>query len=107
MNMAIIFPYRICKKALRLHERYGDLFIELAKEAVTSGAPIIRPLWWMNPEDSTSLSVDDEFMVGNVLLVAPVLEPRKKSRNVYLPRGRWKDHIKRKVLKGGRYGNII
>ena len=96
------FLCRICKKAFRLHERYGDLFIDLAHHAVETGDPILRPLWWSNVDDQIALSIDDEFMVGDRILVAPVLEAGKKARNIYLPKGKWKDHIKRKMLKGGR-----
>lgn len=64
------------------------------------GTPIIRPLWWHDPEDETALTSDSEFLVGDSLLVAPILEKGAQSRDVYLPKGKWKDNLRGQELVG-------
>ncbi|XP_035218734.1 myogenesis-regulating glycosidase-like isoform X2 [Stegodyphus dumicola] len=58
-----------------------------------TGAPIVRPLWWLAPKDPNAQIIDSQFAVGNDLIVAPVLEEGKRSRDVYLPPGRWRDEL--------------
>ena len=54
-------------------------------------APILRPLWWLNPTDPVSQMVSDQFLVGDRLLVAPILCHPATHRDVYLPAGKWQD----------------
>src|SRR6218665_568347 len=95
---------RIAHKMCALHERYADKIIALAEEATRTGAPIIRPLWWIAPRDEEALQTDTEFLVGDDLLVAPVVEQGARVRDIYLPAGKWKDELKGgSVLEGGRW----
>ena len=54
-------------------------------------APILKPLWWRNTTDPASQLVSDQFLVGDRLLVAPVLCHPATHRDVYLPAGKWRD----------------
>ena len=45
-------------------------------------------VWWLDPMDDEALTVEDEFLLGDSLLVAPVLEEGAIKRDIYLPRGR-------------------
>ena len=78
-----------CRKALELREHYLPELEALAARALTHGEPLVRPLWWYDPHDEECLTVDDEFMLGDATLVAPVLACKATSRRVYLPRGSW------------------
>ncbi|CAG5119525.1 unnamed protein product [Candidula unifasciata] len=61
--------------------------------------PIIRPMWWISPDDPVSRSINDQFLVGDKMLVAPVLCERTQRRVVYLPKGTWRgDDMK--LIKG-------
>ena len=91
----------ITKSMLSLHEHYTPLLIKLAHNCVLTGEPILRPLWWVSPNDENTYSIDDEFLVGNDLLVAPITTDKARKRNIYLPSGDWKDH-KGVVHKGGQ-----
>lgn len=51
--------------------------------------PIIRPLWWIAPNDPKAKVINDQFLVGNNLLVAPVLCERSGLRHIYFPEGKW------------------
>ena len=53
------------------------------------GEPIIRPMWWIDNTDANLLVIDDQFMVGNKILVAPVITENEDSRDIYLPKGNW------------------
>ena len=55
--------------------------------ASIEGEPIVRPLFYEFPDDTTTYSVGDEYMFGDNILVAPVIEQGQQNRNVYLPEG--------------------
>jgi len=78
----------ITHKMLRLRQRYAEFIVQLAFDATRSGSPIVRPLWWLAPNDEVAQTIDDEFLLGDQLLVAPVITRGATSRRVYLPPGR-------------------
>jgi alpha-glucosidase len=79
------------KAALDERERLQPYFVTLAHLARLTGAPYARPLWWSSPEDRVLRDCEDAFLLGDALLVAPVLESGTDRRAVRLPRGRWYD----------------
>lgn len=81
---------------LPLLQRYGG-------DSVINGLPIIRALWMLDPFDKHAIDVHDEFCVGDQLLIAPILEQHRREREVYLPKGVWKDGIDGSLRKGGRW----
>lgn len=89
-----------------LRERYRLLpyWYTLAATAHRQGHPPVRPLFWIDPEDPEVGQVDDAFLVGDALLVAPVLEPGATVRRVRLPRGAFLDLSgDQGILAGGRW----
>ncbi|MFB6484683.1 glycoside hydrolase family 31 protein [Streptomyces virginiae] len=72
-------------------ERLRPYFVTLAHLARRTGAPYVRPLWWGSPEERQLRDCEDTFLLGDALLVAPVLECGADRRAVRLPRGRWYD----------------
>jgi alpha-glucosidase len=60
----------------------------------------VRPLWWNAPEDRALRDCDDAFLLGDCLLVAPVLDPGADRRAVQLPRGRWYDTVTEQAYEG-------
>ena len=89
-----------CRAAIELRYRLLPYILTLAHEASASGAPIIRPLAWSAPTHAANLSCDDQFLLGNDLLVAPVLEEGADSRSVLLPPGEWFDWETDELLTG-------
>lgn len=76
----------------RLHAAIFPLRRALLDEAVATGMPIARPLLLDYPEDPEAWAVEDQFLLGPELVVAPVLERGARGRDVYLPAGRaWID----------------
>jgi alpha-glucosidase (family GH31 glycosyl hydrolase) len=49
------------------------ILIEAAHNTVLTGEPIIRPMWWNDSNDETNLIIDDQFLLSDKLLVAPIL----------------------------------
>ena len=89
------------KRLTTLHETYvTDLVLKLAQNALKTGEPIIRPLWWIDPLNTKTFDIEDEFLVGNDLLVAPVVEKDSRDRDIYLPAGEWKDKLRGQTYKG-------
>jgi alpha-glucosidase len=83
-------PYtQACRAAIERRYQLLPYLVTLAHEATVSGAPIMRPLGWIASSDTDSVACDDEFLVGDTLLVAPVLEEGATSRSVLLPPGEW------------------
>ncbi|XP_077567103.1 SITS-binding protein [Stigmatopora nigra] len=79
-----------------LLEKYGE-------EWRRTGDPVYRPVWWLSPLDPRAFAVDDQFLIGDRVLVAPVVEMGARRRDVYLPDGgsRWRDHADGRVFDGG------
>ncbi len=79
--------YAILKDYIFLRERLRPYLHAQAAETSRTGIPIMRPLLVEFPEDPTSWEVDDQFMFGRDLMVAPVLQQGARERAVYLPAG--------------------
>ena len=62
---------------------------ELAAAAEARSTPIVRPLMMVFPDDPESAEISDQFMLGDELLVAPVVEEGAATRDLYLPPGTW------------------
>ncbi|MFJ3305418.1 glycoside hydrolase family 31 protein [Streptomyces sp. NPDC086549] len=86
--------------ALVERRRLLPYFVTLAHVARRTGAPYVRPLWWGTPEDRALRDCEDAFLLGDSLLVAPVLDPGADRRAVQLPRGRWYDTVTERVHEG-------
>ncbi|MGB9178326.1 MAG: TIM-barrel domain-containing protein, partial [Pyrinomonadaceae bacterium] len=90
----------IIRKYLKLRYRLLPFLYTTLEEAHRTGVPLFRPLMLNYQDDESTLNLDDEFMIGNDLLVAPVLQPNQTSRMVYLPEGAWYDYWTNKKYQG-------
>ncbi|MFF7497798.1 glycoside hydrolase family 31 protein [Streptomyces rubiginosohelvolus] len=86
--------------ALVERERLHPYFVSLSQVARLTGAPYVRPVWWGAPGDRALRECEDAFLLGDALLVAPVLEPGVRRRAVRLPRGRWYDTATGRAYEG-------
>ena len=71
-----------------------------AKYSSERGLPMVRALFVEFPDDAGSWNVDDEYLFGADMLVAPMFE-NGKGRNVYLPKGKWIDYQSGEIYDGG------
>jgi alpha-glucosidase len=85
-----------------LHRRYQLIpyFYTLAWEATQTGIPLVRPLFWCDPTDNRLWSVEDVFLVGDGLLVCPVVKEQMRERSVILPAGHWYNFWDDHLLEG-------
>jgi alpha-D-xyloside xylohydrolase len=72
-----------------------------AKDSSQRGLPMVRALFIEYPDDPGSWLVDDEYLYGSSILVAPLFDEGSTSRNVYLPPGTWIDYQSQTMYTGG------
>lgn len=82
-----MYPHAIpqIRETIRLRYRLLPTLYTLAWQASRDNEPMVRPLFYVFPKDAKALKVEDAFMLGGDLLVAPVLEQGAVTRSVYLP----------------------
>lgn len=106
MQMSVA-PWRVLNEvnanrvidALKLHASMGESFYQMAQEAAQTGEPITRHMGYVFPGQGLE-KVTGQFMLGERLLVAPVLQKGATEKTVWLPKGHWRSW-KGEILQGG------
>ncbi|HJQ32137.1 MAG TPA: TIM-barrel domain-containing protein [Pyrinomonadaceae bacterium] len=94
---------RINRASVELRYKLLPYLYTLFNEHTHTGAPVMRPLWFEYPDDARTYTIEDEYLVGRDLLVAPVVREAATKRGVYLPAGDdWVDWWTGKTYQGGR-----
>jgi len=91
------------RTAIKLRYRLLPYLYACFLEASETGAPVQRPLVFDHQYDATVRDIDDQYLLGGDLLVAPVVEPRVTARQVYLPAGDWYDWHTGELVGGKRF----
>lgn len=91
----------LLRDSFRLHYNLIPYQYNLMAESARTGVSPMRHLSVEFPEDKTTYDIDDEFMLGEALLIAPVLQDYISSRKVYLPEGKWFGLFDGKAYSGG------
>lgn len=95
--------YKICKKYMEIREQMRAYTRRLMAEASEKGTPVMRTLFYEFPEDPYCWEVEDVYMYGDKLLVAPILESGAERRSIYLPAGySWQDCETKVIYEGGQ-----
>lgn len=81
--------YPILKSLIELRERLKPYIKKTMLENTTTGAPIMRPMFFHYYDDEICYTLDDQYMFGSDILFAPIYEQGKTDRKVYLPKGEW------------------
>jgi alpha-glucosidase (family GH31 glycosyl hydrolase) len=76
-------------KTVKVREDHKSYILELVKQAARTGEPIVRSMEYIFPHQGYE-RVNDQFLLGDQILVAPVLEKGARKRDVILPKGKWK-----------------
>ncbi|MEF3274650.1 MAG: glycoside hydrolase family 31 protein [Chloroflexus sp.] len=82
---------RIARDAIRLRYRLMPYLVTAMMHTVETGEPLQQPLVFAYQADRLTRDIDDQFLLGRDLLVAPVYEPGATMRQLYLPAGEWYD----------------
>jgi alpha-glucosidase len=93
----------IYRKYVNLHYRFLPYIYDLLYKGETTGLPVMRPLVLHYEDDPETYNLNGEFLVGESLLVAPVLEQGATKKLVYLPDGVWYDYWTGERLEGRQY----
>ena len=106
-------PWKFSQQACDIFRKYAKLryslmpyIYEQAKKSVQTGLPMMRALYLEYPKDRNTWHIEDEYLFGSQLLIAPVLKPLRKSneRKLYLPKGVWFDYFtKEKIESNGQW----
>ncbi|CAG7835114.1 unnamed protein product [Allacma fusca] len=84
----------IVKNILSIRNEFADKIIAAAKQTLVNGSPMNRPMWWFDPTDFNTYTIDNQYMIGDDILVAPVVQEGAVSRDIYLPKGRWSIRVR-------------
>lgn len=96
--------YTIFKKYLFIREKLKPYITQVMAEAHEKGTPVIRPLFYDFPEDMCAWEIEDEYMFGPDILVAPILSEGLRARKIYLPTAEiWRDAHSNHSYEGGQW----
>ncbi len=93
-----------CKKAVEIRQENIGTILDLIKKSAATGEPVVRMMEYVFPHQGYA-NIKDQFMLGDDMLVAPVLKKGATSRELILPKGNWKDW-NGKVIKGSKTINV-
>ena len=93
----------LCAAALEKRDEFIESLIHHSEHAVETLEPICRPLWWLDPEDSETFRIGDQFAIGDDVIVAPVVCRGAHERAIYLTEGRWRDLTNGKIHRGKQW----
>jgi alpha-D-xyloside xylohydrolase len=95
--------YAVLRHYVGLRVKLRPYLHRVMRDAHERGLPVMRGLFVEFPDDPRTWDVTDQFVLGDELLVAPVVEPEARSRSVYLPAGaRWTDLASGDTHDGGQ-----
>lgn len=86
-----------------LREALLPYIYESAQTAVRESRPMMRPLVFDYQADRAVTDIEDEYLFGDSLLVAPFIEEDQTSRKVYLPEGKWHDLFTGRCYEGKKW----
>lgn len=91
----------VFRKSAEMKYRLMPYVYAQAKECTEKGLPMVRAMFIEFPDDPGAWKVDDQYLFGSQILVAPLFEEGTTSRTVYLPGGKWIDYQTGKVYNPG------
>jgi alpha-D-xyloside xylohydrolase len=92
----------VTRKFAKLKQALMPYLMRTAKEVADTGVPMMRPMLLEFPEDRTCHNIDQQYMLGPDLLVAPVFNA-EGTVEFYLPAGKWTNYFTKDVVEGGRW----
>lgn len=93
----------IIKKYIQLRYQWLPHLYTLFMEASQTGTPVMRPLFLEYPNDPNVSNLSDQFLIGDNVLIAPIMKPDTFHRVVYLPEGDWVNFWTDEVVQGGKH----
>ncbi|WP_150541244.1 glycoside hydrolase family 31 protein [Clostridium perfringens] len=94
---------KIAKKSIELRYELLPYIYDLYYISHKEGLPIFRPMIMEYEKDMNLLNIREQFMLGENMIVAPVLYEGERSKTVYLPKGSWFNYFTMEKLQGGKW----
>lgn len=94
-----------CRDAIRFRYSLLPYLLATARDSAAEGLPMARPLALEFPDDPTTWPIADQWLLGDGLMVAPILDASGRRR-AYLPAGRWGEWSTGEIVQGGRWIDI-
>ncbi len=94
---------KIAKKSIELRYELLPYIYDLYYISHKEGLPILRPMIMEYEKDMNLLNMREQFMLGENMIVAPVLYEGERSKTVYLPKGSWFNYFTMEKLQGGKW----
>jgi oligosaccharide 4-alpha-D-glucosyltransferase len=97
-------PYKEnARESARLRYRMLPYNYSLSYEQTVSGSPLLAPLYYHFESDTNTYHIEDQYMWGPSIMVAPIVEKDMDKRKVYLPGGNWYAWMKNELMFGSTY----
>jgi alpha-D-xyloside xylohydrolase len=108
-NESVRVPWSIDEESVEITRIFANLkkrlqpyLVETMRDVTAKGLPMMRPMLLEFPEDPTSWFLDQQYMLGSDLLVAPVFSATGEV-TFYLPAGQWRNYFTNTIVEGGRW----
>ena len=102
-------PYMFDEETAKIYKKFVDLRYELLPYLYDcfhihylTGSPILRPLFLYDQNDKNTYNINDQFMIGESIMLCPIVDQGKTVRTVYLPKGKWVNYFTNKVYNGNK-----
>ncbi|MEO9021549.1 MAG: TIM-barrel domain-containing protein [Ginsengibacter sp.] len=106
-------PWEFSNEFLKVFRKMVEIRYELmpyifaqAALAAGNGWPMLKAMFFNYPDDPSTWHLDDQFMFGDDMLVAPIMEENTHSRKVYLPWGKWINYLTKERYEGAQWVSI-
>ena len=97
----------VFKKSVELKYALFPYIKEQSQLSAKNGFPLMRTLFFEYPQDPIAWDIEDEYLFGEKILVAPLFKQNQTGKKVYLPAGEWVNYFdKTKAYTGGTYHHV-
>jgi alpha-glucosidase len=90
----------------RIHTALLDYILPLAELNSRQGIPVMRPTFFHDPGDEEAAVAMHQYMLGQDMLIAPVVEMGAQTRKLYLPKGEWEYLWNEQTYQGGQHHEV-
>lgn len=100
-------PYSFDEETAKIYKKFVDLrykflpyLYDCFYEHYLTGQPVLKPLLLNYQNDEKTYNINDQYLVGDNMMICPIVDQGKTSRTVYLPKGKWVNFFTKEVYKG-------
>lgn len=105
------YDTRVVESSRNLTKFHSKIVLDTifnASDDILKGSPILQPMWWNRSNDKNTFLIDDQFVLADTYLVAPILcecqvDKDEAERDIYVPQGVWRDMSHDRVIIGPRW----